>query len=330
MLLAYMINKKIMNLDESTSLEEISKLPIWQENEIILNSEPAGESNMNAVFRITTNLRSVILKQSKSFVRKYPQIQAPIERIFVEYKFLNLADTDSTLKKYSPKVLNFLPEEHLLITEDLGKGTDFSEIYLSEIELNLDVVKDLCEYLNALHKLEPMEFPDNSSMKALNHEHLFVFPFLIDNGFDLDTVQEGLQKLSLKYKNDQVLKRKIVEIGKKYLSQGETLLHGDFYPGSWLKTQNGLKIIDPEFGFQGDSEFDLGVLFAHLDLSQQDENFKHKILQEYHQPISPNLLNQYQGVEILRRLIGIAQLPLSLTLEEKEELMDKAVELILN
>lgn len=319
-----------MNLDESTSLEEISKLSIWQENEILLNSEPAGESNMNAVFRITTNLRSVILKQSKNFVRKYPQIQAPIERIFVEYKFLTLADTDSTLKKYSPKVLDFLPEEHLLIMEDLGKGTDFSEIYKSEIDLILDIVKYLCEYLNALHKLEPIEFPDNSSMKALNHEHIFVFPFLTDNGFDLDTVQEGLQKLSLKYKNDQVLKRKIVEIGKKYLSQGETLLHGDFYPGSWLKTQNGLKIIDPEFGFQGDPEFDLGVLFAHLDLSQQDETFKQKILQDYVQPISPNLLNQYQGVEILRRIIGIAQLPLSLSLEEKEDLMDKAVELILN
>jgi 5-methylthioribose kinase len=42
------------------------------------------------------------------------------------------------------------------------------------------------------------------------------------------------------------------------------------------------------------------------------------------------LLNQFVGVEILRRIIGLAQLPLSLSLETKKELLKEAKGLIIN
>ncbi|MEN2284115.1 phosphotransferase [Algoriphagus sp. SE2] len=319
----------MINLELTTSIQEISKIPIWEFEEQVEASEPAGESNMNIVLRITTNKRSVILKQSKPYVRKYPQIKAPINRISVENAFYKAVNQNQILKNFSPKVLAFLPDEHLLVTEDLGKGSDFSEIYAGQRVLKKQEVQNLCDYLNALHELEVKSFPTNNTMKILNHEHIFWFPFLEVNGFDLDSIQHGLQDLSLKYKKNLALKKKIDQLGKQYLSQGDTLLHGDFYPGSWLKMGNEIKIIDPEFGFLGDPEFDLGVLFAHFELGQQSEELKSEFLQSYIQPLSPKLLDQYQGVEILRRLIGIAQLPLNLTLEQKEKLMNRAVELIL-
>ena len=68
-----------------------------------------------------------------------------------------------------------------------------------------------------------------------------------DNGFDLNTIQNGLQELSLKYKDNEQLKRTVEKLGKLYLGIGRTLVHGDYYPGSWLKTKTGVKIIDPEF-----------------------------------------------------------------------------------
>jgi 5-methylthioribose kinase len=318
-----------INLELTSNIQEITKIPVWKFEEQVLQSEPAGESNMNVVLRVKTNERSVILKQSKPYVRKYPQIEAPINRITVEHAFYQTMQTNPVLKNFSPKVLAFLPDIHLLMTEDLGQGSDFSGIYSSKISLKKQEIQNLCDYLNALHELEIKSFPSNTAMKVLNHEHIFKFPFSVENGFDLDSVQHGLQELSLKYKNNSALKRKIEELGKHYLSQGDTLLHGDFYPGSWLNTGKQIKVIDPEFSFLGDPEFDLGVLFAHLDLGQQAEVLKKEFLQAYIQPISPKLLDQYQGVEILRRLIGIAQLPLNLTLEQKEKLMIKAVQLIL-
>ncbi len=320
----------MIDLEITTSIKEISKIPVWKFDEKLIKSEAAGESNMNVVLRITTNLRSVILKQSKPYVRKYPQIEAPIDRISVEHAFFKEVQMNPVLKNFSPKVLDFLPDEHLLMTEDLGEGSDFLGIYSGKDSLNTQQVQNLCMYLNSLHELEVKGFPNNSAMKTLNHEHLFRFPFLVENGFDLDSVQNGLQELSLKYKNNSSLKRKIEELGRRYLSNGETLLHGDFYPGSWLKTGKEIKVIDPEFSFLGDPEFDLGVLFAHLELGQQSEDLKREFLQSYIQPISSKLLDQYQGVELLRRLIGIAQLPLNLTLDQKEKLMDNAVKLILD
>ena len=320
----------MIDLTEQSSLQTLRSLPLWKEDEKLISAKPAGESNMNLVLRIETSLRSVILKQSKPYVRKFPQIPAPIERIEVEHTYYEVIQSDPTLKKYSPTVLLYYPNEHILLTEDLGNGIDFAALYQADEKLKSNDLESLVDYLNALHGLEITHFPDNSAMKNLNHEHIFHFPFLEENGFDLDTIQPGLQDLSMEYKTDLSLKKAVKELGEQYLSNGNTLLHGDFYPGSWLSTVDGLKVIDPEFGFLGDREFDLGVLLAHFDLTLQEESLKTSFLQKYRHTISDNLLNAYHGVEIMRRLIGIAQLPVSLDLGQKKTMLEKARNLILS
>ena len=55
--------------------------------------------------------------------------------------------------------------------------------------------------------------------------------------------------------------------------EGPSLIHGDLFPGSLLQTGSGeLRIIDPEFCFCGDPEFDIGVFYAHLLLSGHGED----------------------------------------------------------
>ncbi len=319
----------MLELEKNTSLETLQLISFWEKGEILISSGPAGEGNMNLVLRVKSNLRSVILKQSKPYVRKYPQIPAPINRIEIEKTYYSLIGCDPILKSFSPKVLAYYPENHLLITEDLGTGSDFCFLYKGKNILEPETLNGLADYLNALHGMEINDFPDNSAMKILNHEHIFNFPFAEENGFDLDSIQQGLQEASMTFKKDIELKNALTELGMRYLSDGNTLLQGDFYPGSWLKVEGGLKIIDPEFGFMGDKEFDLGVLFAHFELAQQPERLKEEFLKKYKHSFSSELLNQYQGVEILRRLIGIAQLQVSLTLLGKETLLEKARKLVL-
>lgn len=319
----------MIDLKEQSTLEELQKLNFWNPGEKLISSELAGESNMNLVLRIHTDQRSVILKQSKPYVRKYPQIPAPIGRIAVEENFFRLVEVDNVFHDFVPNVLHFDASNHILITTDLGKSSDFSSIYTGEKKLQPGEIRTLTLFLNQLHGLEVKEFPENIEMRMLNHEHLFRFPFLEENGFDLDQIQDGLQEISLIYKRDSALKSKLEQLGNRYLSQGDILIHGDFYPGSWLDTKFGIKIIDPEFGFLGDREFDLGVFLAHLDISQQPENLKTAVLEHYSLHFDPELVNYYRGVEILRRLIGIAQLPLKLSLAEKSELLQSAKSLIL-
>ena len=220
-------------------------------------------------------------------------------------------------------------QNHLFLATDLGKGADFSGIYSDPSTLEMSDLIELITFLIRLHMVKTESFPENLDMRKLNHEHLFVFPFLEENGFDLDTIQQGLQSLSMKFKTDANLKSELKKLGERYLSRGDTLIHGDFYPGSWLKVAGGIKVIDHEFGFMGDREFDLGIMIAHLDLSLMNEDLTQQLKKKYPHPFDNQLVNRYRGVEILRRLIGIAQLPLKLSLEQKARLLEKAKNLIL-
>lgn len=314
----------MIDLSENSALETLANLPIWSLGEKLTKVEIAGESNMNLVLRIATNHRNVILKQSKPYVRKFPQIPAPINRIMVEKEFYTLMESDPILASFSPKVYHFDPENYILLTEDLGKAIDFMEIYSKGFSLSDSIIAQLAAYLNALHSLQVSSFPENLEMKQLNHIHIFNFPFEEENGFDLDTVQPGLQTLSLKYKRDNELKKVIQNLGEQYLATGKTLVHGDFYPTSWLQIGEEIRIIDPEFGFMGDPEFDLGVLFAHFKLSKQAHSLKLDFLKKYTNSYSEAKINQYESIEIMRRLIGIAQLPVKLSLSEKAELLSDA------
>jgi 5-methylthioribose kinase len=115
-----------------------------------------------------------------------------------------------------------------------------------------------------------------------------------------------------------------------YLGEGKCLIQGDYYPGSWIASENGIKIIDPEFSFMGYAEFDLGVLIAHLYLTGHSKETMDKIFSFYERPqIFDNaLVAGFAGTEILRRLLGVAQLPLVLSLQEKQETLQIAAEWI--
>jgi 5-methylthioribose kinase len=297
--------------------------------ESILTLEKPGEGNMNVVLRIKTDSRSVILKQSRPYVQKYQEIEAPLERIALEYEFYQSVRSNA-LKMHLPEVLGFDGAENILLLEDLGDCEDMTSIYRNR-SIPTKQVEKLVFILGLIHRKKVSDdFPQNLKMRRLNHQHIFVLPFLEENGFSLDTVQPGLQKLSWPYKQDEALKSIVHRVGEKYLSKGDTLLHGDYYPGSWMTEVNNLYVIDPEFGFVGFAEFDLGVMAAHLILATGKIDLMNQLQSLYDGPINDILLRQVAGIEIMRRLIGLAQLPLERTIEEKQYLLRTAHELILS
>ena len=94
-----------------------------------------------------------------------------------------------------------------------------------------------------------------------------------------------------------------------------------------------MRVIDPEFCFCGDAEFDLGVFAAHLLLAGEPAERAERVLQLYQPPagakISPELACQYAGVEIMRRLIGVAQIPtLHADLAQKSALLELSRRLV--
>lgn len=326
----------ILNANEPNKLANYLQKQQWLGlDETIRALSKPGEGNMNYVLRVDTGARTFIVKQSRGYVEKYPQVAAPAKRIVTEGNFYNKISKDPIVQKYMPKLIGIDVKNNVLAIEDLGKANDFNVLYDLQHPLYVDDLIELINYLNGLHGSFQKTVIDgelaNLELRKLNHEHIFQYPFMEANGFDLNTVQEGLQALALSFKKDITLKKQIALLGSLYMAKGKYLLHGDYYPGSWLKTTDGVKIIDPEFCYYGLREFDLGVLLAHLHLSQQDSNLQTIVASEYkgYPELDLDLLNGFTGVEIMRRLIGLAQLPLQMDLKTKKKLLAFARSLIL-
>ena len=296
----------------------------------------AGAGNMNLVERVhLDNGKSLILKRARGWVEKYPDIPAPVERAGVEAAFYAaVSGTDAGNRM--PKHLAYDETDATNLLEDLGEGTDGSFVYAGAT-LPLEDLQAVADWAASLHAIKPtggMRLNlSNRAMRELNAVHIFNFPLDPNNGFPLDDITPGLQAAGDTLKNDVAFVAAVKEVGQRYLSKesasSDVLLHGDLYPGSWLTTEEGLFVIDPEFCWIGPAEWDVGVLIAHLKLSGQPAHFGKHFIERYGRPLDMPLVNQITGIEIMRRLIGVAQLPLYMELAGKQALLDEARALVL-
>lgn len=294
--------------------------------ESVLGAEIAGQGNMNLIVRVTTDTRSFILKQSRPWVEKYPGIAAPFDRALVEADFYALVSS-SPAEEFMP-VFHWLDKDsRILCLEDLGALGDFTHLY-SGSRIQGTEVETLARFLSLLHRT-PGQL-ENREMRLLNHFHIFTFPFEPANRLDLDTFTLGLELLSDEVKRNQKLKARATMLGDVYLSEGDFLLHGDYFPGAWLRSWSGVRIIDPEFGFSGPREFDLGVMLAHLRLIGEC-NALETLARCYAEwsDLDQGLVRGFAGVEVLRRLLGVAQLPLSRELNQKRLLVEEAISMVI-
>ncbi|MDN5212808.1 phosphotransferase [Fulvivirgaceae bacterium BMA12] len=310
------------------TLQQLLEAKGWIGEEQIVAVEKAGESNMNMVMKVDTDRRSFILKQSRPYVFKYPNVAAPEARTLTEYRFFKEIKSTSLVGQM-PTILQFDAKDYLMMMDYVHNAKDMTYLY-ERREVPLDSFNSLMESLNILHGSSPVDYPSNIELRELNHQHIFHLPFLEENGFALDTVQPGLQSLAEPFKTDTALKQKVKELGAHYLEPGNVLLHGDYYPGSWMQTDEQIYIIDAEFSHYGFCEFDLGVMAGHLIMVTSDTSYLDRVLKAYAHEYEEQRVLQVAGTEIIRRLIGLAQLPLIRTLEEKSQLLDMAKKLLLS
>lgn len=328
------LNPYAGNFFLTTSIPKIAGLlesNAWlQPGEVVERAGRAGEGNMNCVVRVTTSRRSFILKQSRPWVEKYPDFSAPWDRALVEAKFYETAESWPGVASYLPRLLNFDAAERLLMLEDLEDAHDFTFLYAADSSgLVVAERTQLVDFLLALHQsirapeLRPLFA--NAEMRALNHEHIFELPLRPGNGLDLNAITPGLGRLANDLRTDTRYAREVAALGARYLhpAPGGCLIHGDYYPGSWLKARGRIYVIDPEFCFFGPPEWDLGIMVAHLYLSGHAQAQIDHSLNRYADRVAVDrrLIQKFAGVEIMRRLIGVAQLPVVFGLERKMELL---------
>ncbi|MBL8819871.1 MAG: phosphotransferase [Planctomyces sp.] len=299
----------------------------------------AGEGNMNLTLRVQTSSGSFIVKQARPWVEKYPQIAAPVDRVLHEIRFYVAVTDYPEVRHCLPALVGAAPEQYVLVLQDLGPANDCTRMYNQQSESRLTEAQllELVDWLVALHGIcgietKAAEFA-NRELRELNFQHMFILPFQTPAVVDLDQITPGLASLANEVRSDDAVVDRCRWLGQQYLSDCQTLLHGDFFPGSWLLTGTGVRIIDPEFCFLGRREFDIAVMIAHCRLMGVPDAVIARLLQQYQaaaSSIDVGLANQWAAVEILRRLLGVAQLPFPASLSLKTQHVEWALHQLQN
>jgi len=325
-------------LDQTAAVEtHLRKLQWIAPQQTVTGLEIAGAGNMNRTLRVLLADGSLILKQSLPFVARYPDIPAPVERLDVEAAFYRAVGDEPAIAERMPQLIGYDQHNHLLGLQDLGATADFSSHYDLTQDHDPLPTAALLNWLSALHSLplDGIENPGlfaNTRMRELNHAHIFRIPLDSANGLEL---ADELKTVAAQFVQHKRLQQRAAELGELYLAPRPqlpepALLHGDYYPGSWLAADEGIYVIDVEFAFLGPVEFDLGVFMAHCIMTGTDPDAVPGIVSDYHggDGFNLQLAQAFAGMEIIRRLLGVAQLPWIADWERKLQWLDWSREML--
>jgi len=287
---------------------------------------------------------SWVLKQSRPWVQAYPQYPAPVERIGVEAAWYTAANALPAVAHMVPSLAGMSRRFAAIMCEDLGVASDFTPLYAvtaavpgnAEGRLREELLKDLkqtASFLGGLHGATRGGVPgftQNNAMRELNAAHMYTIPFSADNPMwgGLDSIEGGLEAAATTVRKNTCVLATASALQQRYLlplpvAGSAVLLHGDYFFGSWLRTKAGVFVIDAEFAHVGDAEFDVGVALAHMAMAQLPLHVAQSWLAEYQNSTAKcaaapqegsaqldcGLVAQFAAVEIVRRLVGVAQIP---------------------
>lgn len=297
---------------------------------------PAGDGNMNCTLRVVTGAERLILKQGRPWVERYPEIPAPADRTLVEAAFYACVSSHEGVAARMPRLVGIDHDARVLVLDDCVGMTDLTGVY-EGAPWRAAIEEQLLEYLAALHRVpmaDPADAPwANAAMRTLNHEYIFRLPLASNRDLHarLDSITPGLGALAAGLSTDAAFVAAVELLGECYLhGPPRALLHGDFFPGSWLSDGASARVIDPEFCFAGEPAFDYGVMAAHLILAGNRAAAGRAGAAATAAGYDGGLAAGFAGVEVMRRLIGVAQLPrLARGLADKAALLHAARRLVL-
>lgn len=280
--------------------------------------ESAGDGNINFVRRVrAADGSSWIVKQARDALERFPEYRVTTERIVFEHRYLRHAAAAAPRHAaLLPEVLRFDESERVLVLEDLGS------LRLDQAGPDADAHAALGEFLAAVHtgtrasaaSLEA-EF-SNAEMRELHGEHIYSLPYEL-GAFPLS---ETLRKAAEDALAAPGVRDAIGTLRDHYYGDADALVHADAQPGNVMLLDGRPRLIDAEIAHVGDPAFDLGIALAHVEipaLRTHDplawSRVRSRLLEGYvaggGRAEDVERAARHAGVEVLRRTLGAARLP---------------------
>ncbi|MDJ0785539.1 MAG: phosphotransferase [Myxococcota bacterium] len=293
--------------------------------------EKAGDGNINWVRRASSRAvaggeslegKSYVIKQARPALERFPEYQAPTERLVFEARYYELArafDHDHVC----PAIHGFDSDNRVLVLEDLGSAERL-DVRLARGAASPVTAARLAAFLGRVHagtRDDPSLSArfENGPMRELHGEHIFRLP-LQANDFPLPTATRARADALA---GDEALVRTAEAAYARYGEPRGALVHGDVQAGNvLLPEEEQPKLLDAEIAHVGDPAFDLATLVAHLALprvaagdaaaSSESVETAWDAYAEAHGKAAlcdfPDVA-RYAGLEMLRRTIGAARVP---------------------
>ncbi|MFQ5664860.1 MAG: phosphotransferase [Candidatus Binatia bacterium] len=280
----------------------------------------AGDGNINWVRRVRTidGARSWIIKQARPALERFPQYQAPTERIVFENRYYR---TTRHLPggEVCPDIIAFDESQRVLILADLGDVPRLDHA-LAQGQDCREVFRALSTFLGAVHAAtrDPAlaaEFP-NDGMRRLHGDHIFALPFHA-NEFPL---APAVRARAEEIQRDSEIVAIAAATYRRYLEPRGALLHGDVQAGNVLLAAHGPKLLDAEIAHVGDPAFDVGTMLAHLVLPAAAVGHVLRVIPAARAAWDAYMraydgsdhahfrdVARYAGIELMRRTIGAAR-----------------------
>lgn len=241
----------------------------WQISEV-------GDGNLNLVFIVDGPEGSVCVKQALPYVRAAgPSWPIPLERAYFEHSYY--VAVAPFVGNLIPKIYHYDPDLYCIVMERLSPHIIVRHGLIAGRRYR-NLARDLGEYVARAcfftsdlawpfeRKMDGIaRFARNKALVRISVDLIFRDPYIVDRRNRHTSPQ--LDEVVADLRRDGPLKAAVARFGQKFLTETQSLIHGDLHSGSVMVSESDTRVIDPEFAFYGPIGFDLGAFFGNLLLS---------------------------------------------------------------
>ncbi|WP_017754443.1 S-methyl-5-thioribose kinase [Calidifontibacillus oryziterrae] len=238
-----------------------------------LTCKEIGDGNLNYVFRLVdeANNKSLILKQAGPIARISDEFKLSPDRNRIESEILALQG--KLAPGLVPKMYHYDPIMNCFAMDDLSDhqimraaliehkkfplfADHISTFLVNTLLLTSDVVMD--------HKEKKELVGDfiNPELCEISEDLVYTEPF-----YDCprNDVFEGSREFVKEHIwKDEKLQLETAKLKFEFMTNAQSLIHGDLHTGSVFIKEDSTKVIDPEFAFYGPAGYDVGNVIANL------------------------------------------------------------------
>ncbi len=240
-----------------------------------LDIQEIGDGNLNFVFIVTSTsdkTKTLIVKQAVPYLRIAGEgFALSRERMSFEIRALKLYN--NLAPKYVPDIYYADEKMSVVIMQNLNrhiilrKGLIQKRIYPDFANHISTFLAEVLFFnsslaLNSSEKRSLMDrFNKNTQLCKLTEDFVFTSAFMQDETNEIElTCKDEAKELF----EDMEFKQQVLKLKYIFMTQSDTLLHGDLHTGSIMVNTEDTYIIDPEFAFIGPFGFDIGALIANM------------------------------------------------------------------